>query len=86
MALAAAQESSDLSLNQLVPGQQAVITGYDFADALLVQRLASMGMIPGRNLKVLRTSLFRDPISVEVMGYNLALRASEASVVKVQLV
>lgn len=42
-----------------------------------------MGVIPGVLLEVLKTAPFGDPIEVRVLGYNLAMRRSEADAIEV---
>ncbi len=79
-------QNSELRLSDVHPGQSAIITGYGYTQPSLIERLASLGMVPGKDLKVIRASWFRDPISIELMGYNIALRSAEAHAIKVQIV
>ncbi len=61
-------------LNQ---GESGVIQGY--TDDILYLKLMEMGCLPGTRIKVNFTAPFGDPISIDVAGYNLSLRLSEAS-------
>lgn len=47
-------------------------------------RLMEMGLTPGVSLIVLGTAPFGDPIEIEVRGYRLSLRKSEAACVEVE--
>jgi ferrous iron transport protein A len=48
------------------------------ADAT-VQRLMSMGLIPGAAVEVVRVAPLGDPIMLEVAGYQVSLRRGEAA-------
>ncbi|MDP8207228.1 MAG: FeoA domain-containing protein [Candidatus Electryonea clarkiae] len=50
------------------------------------QRLIDMGFIKGAEGKVIREALLRDPIEIEISGYYLSLRRSEASDVTIEFV
>ncbi len=53
-------------------------------DERLQQRLLELGVLPGIELKVVRTAPLGDPLEVQVMGYSLSLRRSEAEVVRIE--
>lgn len=61
----------------LKPGESGKIKGY--TDDILYLKLMEMGCLPGTKIKVNFTAPFGDPISIDVAGYNLSLRISEAS-------
>ncbi|MBW7857624.1 MAG: ferrous iron transport protein A [Leptonema sp. (in: Bacteria)] len=71
-------------LNCLLPGQTAVISGFETEDES-VYRLCEMGLVAGQKIEILKVAPFGDPIEVEVMNYRLCLRKSEASKIQVQL-
>ena len=52
----------------------------------LKQRLMTMGLIPGTEIKVLRSAPFGDPIAIGIRAYNLALRRDDAALIEVQQV
>ncbi|MDC1141677.1 FeoA family protein [Planctomycetota bacterium] len=52
-------------------------------NADLEQRILEMGLLPGQVVTVVRTAPLGDPIEVEVMGYQLSLRKSEAAQIEV---
>ncbi|MEO9477158.1 MAG: FeoA family protein [Cyclobacteriaceae bacterium] len=45
----------------------------------LTPKLVEMGLYPGKEIKVLFKAPFGDPIAIDVDGYTLSLRKSEAS-------
>jgi Fe2+ transport system protein FeoA len=49
----------------------------------IARRLMEMGVIPGVEVKVVKQAPFGDPIEIRVMGYNLAIRKSEAESIEV---
>ena len=55
-------------------------------ESLLKQRLMTMGLIPGTEIKVLRSAPFGDPIAIGLRSYNLAMRRDDAALVEVQQV
>ena len=44
----------------------------------IARRLMEMGMVPGAQVRVIKTAPLGDPIEVRVRGYHLALRRNEA--------
>lgn len=50
----------------------------------LKQRLMTMGLIPGTEIKVLRSAPFGDPIAIGLRSYNLAMRRDDAAGISVQ--
>jgi len=47
------------------------------------RRLVEMGLAPGVRIKVLRLAPLGDPVEIEIMGYHLSLRQSEAAEIEV---
>jgi Fe2+ transport system protein FeoA len=74
---------ADLTLNDLKPGEHGRVRGCD-GDGALVQRLCEMGFVPGVPLRVVRYAPLGDPMQVELYGYHVSLRKSEASLVRVE--
>lgn len=56
-------------------GRVAEITGND--DVSL--RILEMGLIPGTDVRILGSAPFGDPLELDVRGYRLSLRRSEAA-------
>lgn len=66
------------SLADLAPGSTARIVSIQGSD-ITSSRLLEMGLTPGQVVRFLRTALLGDPLEVEVRGYRLSLRRTEAS-------
>jgi ferrous iron transport protein A len=73
-----------MTLDELLPGQTAVITRVD-NDNPLAQRLMSLGLLEGTTVQLLRRALGGDPIEIDVMGYSLSLRRAEAKEIDIEL-
>ena len=73
-----------MTLDQLKPGQQARVTAIA-SEGQLGQRLMSLGLLEGTDVKLLRRALGGDPIEIDVMGYALSLRKNEASQINIEL-
>ncbi len=58
----------------------------DIGDSELKQRLMTMGLIPGTQLKILRSAPLGDPIAIGIRSYTLALRRADAEQVEVEQV
>lgn len=71
-------------LNTLLPGQKATILRIESAFPELENRLLSLGLVKGTEIQVKNTAPFGDPISVNLRGFCLSLRKSEAQVVVVE--
>ena len=65
------------SVADLKPGEFGVITG--FLDDIISLKLMEMGCLPGVKVKLNFIAPFGDPIAIDVAGYNLSLRNSEAA-------
>jgi len=52
-----------------------------FSDEVLSLKLLEMGLLPGSEIKLLRTAPLGDPLYFQVAGYNLSLRKAEARTV-----
>ena len=74
-----------MTLNQLKSGQQARITAIT-NEGQLGQRLMSLGLLEGTEVRLLRRALGGDPIEIDVMGYALSLRKTEASKIDIELI
>jgi Fe2+ transport system protein FeoA len=52
----------------------------------LQQRLMEMGLLPGTKVRVVRLAPLGDPIDLEVRGFHLSLRKSEAQTIEVEAI
>ena len=50
----------------------------------LTQRLLAMGFLPGTRLRVVQVAPFGDPITVELDGWRVSLRLTEADILQVK--
>jgi ferrous iron transport protein A len=64
-------------LEEVRTGDEGVLLINGAADST-VQRLMSMGLIPGAHVKVVRVAPLGDPIMLEITGYRVCVRRREA--------
>ena len=69
-------------LNELAIGGKARVTSVSGADEVST-RLMEMGLTPGAALTILGAAPLGDPIELELRGYRLSIRKSEAARVEV---
>lgn len=72
-----------MSLNDLKEGNSCVIKKIG-GDKKIVQKFLDMGFVPNSELKVVRNAPLFDPIEVNLKGYNIAIRRSEAANIQVE--
>lgn len=72
-----------IRLSELKPGQEGIIKEFDNNEIFL--KLMEMGCIPGEKIIMLQVAPLGDPISVNISGYHLSLRLSEAKQIFVDL-
>lgn len=72
------------SLDRLSPGHSTAITDVAGEDAVSL-RLLEMGLTPGAEVRMIGRAPLGDPLEVEVRGYRLSLRHSEAARVAVTI-
>ena len=73
-----------MTLDQLPIGMPAVIRSVQGEEALRV-RLLDMGLIPRTEVTVRKVAPMGDPIELQVRGYELTLRKSDAAGITVAL-
>lgn len=66
-----------MTLNELVRGESGIVVALCFGETEK-RRLSSMGIIPGVRMTFLRTAPGGDPSEYGIMGYNIAIRRSDA--------
>jgi ferrous iron transport protein A len=74
---------SKIKLSQLAIGSSAVVRELPSQGPASL-RLREMGVLPGVAITLVRTAPFGDPLEIQVRGYNLTLRKSEAEHVMVE--
>ncbi len=73
-----ADKSTLRRLDTLKLGDQGVVKAVRSADAQLRNKLMTMGIVDDTLLEVTNIAPLGDPITVQVRGFKLALRRSEA--------
>jgi ferrous iron transport protein A len=71
-----------MTLAELDVGQSATVKQIEGSDEIAV-RLLEMGLTPGVEVKLIGAALLGDPVELELRGYRLSLRKSEAKRVHV---
>lgn len=79
-----APQTSQLTMKQMKPGQQGVVVKVNVTGALK-RRLFDMGITPGAEVVMRKTAPLGDPIEINIRGYELSVRKSEAEAVLVKL-
>ncbi len=72
-----------LALRDCPEGSRVAVAEID-VNGPLKQRLLEMGFLPGRKVRVIRNAPLRDPMEVEIMGYQLAIRKDDARFILVE--
>lgn len=70
------------SLDRILPGNAARVADVLGTDATAL-RLLEMGLTPGATVRMVGRAPLGDPLELEVRGYRLSLRRSEAARVAV---
>ena len=68
---------SEITLNNIKAGSSATVTGIALTGPLK-RRLIDMGITPGVKIKIKKFAPLGDPIEIELRGYELSIRRSEA--------
>ena len=72
------------TLDMLKPGENDVITGINGQNTSLRRRLLDMGLTLNTKVSLVREAPFGDPIELEVRGYSLTIRKSDAQLIEVK--
>lgn len=70
------------SLSSIIPGTLVKVAF--IKDSILKPKLMEMGLVKGKEIKVLFKAPFGDPIAIDVHGYILSLRLDEAGLIEVE--
>ncbi len=73
-----------MTLNELKPGQECRVVKVNVG-GVTGQRLLDMGLVPGTQIKIVRNAPLVDPVDLQLRGYHLSMRHSEARGVEVIL-
>jgi len=72
------------TLSALPPGRWATVLNV-LGPGLIALRLMEMGLVPGASIAVVRSAPLGDPLQIKLRDYHLALRRTEAEMIKVAL-
>ena len=72
-----------MTLAELPAGHRARVISVSGQDRVST-RLKEMGVVPGVEVTVVKSAPFGDPLQLRLLGYNLAVRLSEARAVSVE--
>ncbi|WP_425615190.1 ferrous iron transport protein A [Anatilimnocola sp. NA78] len=70
------------TLADLKVGESGSVAAIDGIDEISI-RLMEMGLVPGTGFTILGTAPLGDPLEIDVRGYRLSLRKTEASRVQI---
>ncbi len=71
-----------MRLSQLKDNEQGIITKVRGRGAFR-KRITEMGFVKGQIVKVIKNAPLKDPVQYSIMGYEVSLRRSEASLIEV---
>lgn len=63
-------------------GSDARVTNVN-GSSRVTRRLMEMGVVPGVEVKIVKSAPFGDPLEIRVRGYSLAMRRSEAAAIDI---
>ena len=69
-------------LSDITTGNEAIITKV-LGHGAFRKRITEMGFVKGKLVKVVKNAPLLDPVEYQIMGYNVSLRRSEASLIEV---
>ncbi len=75
--------AATVKLSQLPVGTRATVRAFPPQGAAFL-RLREMGVLPGTPVTLVRTAPLGDPLEIQVRGYSLTLRKTEAEHVLVE--
>jgi len=77
--------SQSQALSSLSPGNRACIAGYSAnGNSSSKMKLLSLGLTKGTEVLTIKIAPFGDPMEIELRGYRLSLRKSEAESVLIE--
>ncbi len=63
-------------------GDKGVVRGYRGADGYLRKKLLAMGLTRNTRFSVIRRAPLGDPVEIELRGFRIFLRESEAGIIE----
>jgi ferrous iron transport protein A len=77
--------SDECTLDTLGIGQKGIVTAVQSANAILRNKLLSMGIVKSTPFRVTNIAPLGDPMSITVRGFKLCLRRSEARSIRIRI-
>jgi ferrous iron transport protein A len=71
-----------MNLSQFKVGQQGIIRGYD--DPLIAGRLMTMGLLPGKEVQLVRKSIMGECFYIQSETMVLAIRRREGEKIQIE--
>jgi ferrous iron transport protein B len=68
-----------MTLAELQPGHDAIITSVDCDEASLRKHILDMGLTPGTEITMVKAAPLGDPLELRLRGYELTLRKADAA-------
>ncbi len=75
-----------MNIKDLKSGDILTIDGYEGGSSSFRRRLMSFGLIPGAEFKVIRFAPMGDPVQIEVMGAQVALRQADIKMLQLSCI
>ena len=72
------------TVDRLRPGEKGFVTGLGSTGAVR-RHIIDMGITPGAVIVMRKTAPMGDPIEINVRGYELSIRKSEAQNIRVEV-
>lgn len=77
------EQQAELTLADLKQNETGRVV-FSAAQGLLKQKLISMGMVPGADIRMIRNAPLRDPIEIAIQSSLVTLRRSEAQLIMLE--
>lgn len=74
----------DIQLKDIPQGAKGEVTGYSKSDPAYRDKLLAMGLTKGTPFTVVRVAPLGDPVEIEIRGFKLSLRKTEAEALLVR--
>jgi Fe2+ transport system protein FeoA len=74
-----------MKIRDMEPGQLGKVSGYAKSEGCYRHKLLRMGLVKGAEFRLLRRAPAGDPVELELRGFNLTLRKTEADVLEVEV-
>ena len=73
-----------MTLDQLVPGKDAIIHTVNCEEVSLRKHILDMGLTPGTEVTMIKAAPLGDPLEIRTRGYELTLRKADAAKIELK--